>query len=84
MLAVACGRNRREAVAGPSPDRDTPSELTVDNQHWLDFVIFVSHDGDLTSVGTVTAVSTGTFSLPPWMLAQQRLIRLVGDPVGKA
>jgi hypothetical protein len=32
MLAVACGRNRQEAVGGPSPDRDTPSELTVDNR----------------------------------------------------
>jgi hypothetical protein len=83
VFFAACGRKSEELASAPPPERDVPAELTVNNTHWLDVVVYVSHDGELTRVGTVTAVSTANFSLAPWMLGQQRLIRLVGDPVGE-
>ncbi len=63
-------------------ERETPVALSVNNNHWLDIVVFVSHDGELSRVGTVTAATNGSFTLPFWMLGQSRTIRLLADPVG--
>jgi hypothetical protein len=77
----ACG-GRNQPEDQPAADPLAPTELTVNNNHWLDVVVFVFHDGELTRVGTVTATSSASFFLPPWMLGQTRSIRLLGDPVG--
>jgi hypothetical protein len=63
-------------------DRDTPVALTIANNHWLDVIIFIFHDGEMSRVGTVTAASNGNFTLAPWMLGQSRNVRLLADPVG--
>jgi hypothetical protein len=81
-LAVgACGRHPIDT--DPPPDANEPTELTVNNQHWLDVIVYVTHDGQTTRVGTVTATSTAVFNLAPWMLGESRLIQLIGDPVGE-
>ncbi len=78
-VASACFRRHRAS-------QDTPAAagvaLSVTNHHWLDVVIYVIHDGQRTRVGTVTASSVQTFTLPPWMIGQGREIRLVGHPIG--
>lgn len=81
-LAAGCGRNKVEDDADPEADPYAPTPLTVDNNNWLDVVIFVFHDGELSRVGTVTAASSTNFFLPSWMIGQSRNIRLLGDPIG--
>src|SRR5262245_19043202 len=89
LTLVAClaggsaGSGGRHAVDDePDPDPLAPTSLTVNNNNWLDIVIFVFHDGELSRAGTVTAASTVHFLLPAWMLGQSRSIRLVGHPIG--
>jgi hypothetical protein len=82
LVLSGCG-GRKQVDTEPAADPNAPVELTITNQHWLDVVIFVAHDGETTRVGTVTAASTAVFTLAPWMIGQSRSIRLVGDPVGE-
>src|SRR5882724_13367203 len=72
------GRHNVEDEAEADPQAPTP--LTVDNNNWLDVVVFVFHDGEFTRVGTVTAASSTNFFLPAWMIGQSRNIRLIGHP----
>jgi len=81
--STGCG-GRHDVVDEPDPDPLAPTSLTVNNNNWLDVVIFVFHDGELSRAGTVTAASTANFLLPAWMLGQSRSIRLVGHPIGSA
>jgi len=83
-LAVSgCGGHQNvEDDAAPEADPFAPTPLTVDNAHWLDIVVFVFHDGELSRVGTVTAASSTNFFLPNWMIGQSRNIRLLADPIG--
>jgi hypothetical protein len=86
MLAagLSCGGRAEDGEVEPAPDydRDTPVALSIANNHWLDVVVFVFHDGEMSRVGSVTAASNGTFTLAPWMLGQSRNVRLLADPVG--
>jgi len=81
-LAAGCGRHRVEDDVDPEADLYSPTPLTVENNNWLDVVVFILHDGELTRVGTVTAASSGNFFLPSWMIGQSRNVRLLGDPIG--
>jgi len=81
-LAAGCGRHNVDDDVDPEADPYAPTPLTVENNHWLDIVIFVYHDGELSRVGTVTAASSTNFFLPSWMIGQSRNIRLLGDPIG--
>jgi hypothetical protein len=83
-LAAGCGRHKVADDVDPEADPYAPTPLTVDNNHWLDIVIFVFHDGELSRVGTVTAASSTNFFLPNWMIGQSRNIRLLGDPIGSS
>ncbi len=84
-LAAACG-GRGEPGDDVEPeidyDRQTPAALSINNNHWLDVIVFVFHDGEMSRVGSVTAASSNTFTLPAWMLGQSRTIRLLADPIG--
>lgn len=83
LVASGCGgRHEVEDDAAPEADPLAPTPLTVDNNHWLDIVVFVFHDGELSRVGTVTAASSTNFFLPNWMIGQSRNIRLLADPIG--
>ena len=83
LVASGCGGHQNvEDDAAPEADPLAPTPLTVDNNHWLDIVVFVFHDGELSRVGTVTAASSTNFFLPNWMIGQSRNIRLLADPIG--
>lgn len=83
LVASGCGGHHEvEDDAAPEADPLAPTPLTVDNNHWLDIVVFVFHDGELSRVGTVTAASSTNFFLPNWMIGQSRNIRLLADPIG--
>ena len=81
-LTIGCARHQVEDDAEPEEDLYAPTPLTVENNNWLDVVIFVFHDGELSRVGTVTAASSTNFFLPSWMIGQSRNIRLLADPIG--
>jgi type IV pilus biogenesis protein CpaD/CtpE len=81
-LTMGCARHAVEDDAEPEADLYAPTPLTVENNNWLDVVIFVFHDGELSRVGTVTAASSTNFFLPNWMIGQSRNIRLLADPIG--
>lgn len=81
-LTIGCARHQVEDDAEPEADLYAPTPLTVENNNWLDVVIFVFHDGELSRVGTVTAASSTNFFLPSWMIGQSRNIRLLADPIG--
>ena len=85
LVSSGCGGHQNvEDDAAPEVDPLAPTPLTVDNNHWLDIVVFVFHDGELSRVGTVTAASSTNFFLPNWMIGQSRNIRLLADPIGSA
>jgi hypothetical protein len=81
---VACGKSSEPGEVAPATevDRSTPVPLSINNSHWLDVTIFVFHDGEMSRVGDVTAATSGTFTLPVWMLGHSRTIRLLADPIG--
>ncbi len=81
-LTIGCARHQVEDDAEPEEDLYAPTPLTVENNNWLDVVIFVFHDGELSRVGTVTAASSSNFFLPSWMIGMSRNIRLLADPIG--
>jgi hypothetical protein len=81
--AAACLHHSEPAAGstGPAP----PSEdvaLEIANHNWLDVTIYVLHDGQSTRVGTASASSSASFSLPAHLLGQGREIRLIGHPIG--
>lgn len=80
--SACAGRHAANAEPQIEADPLEPTPLTVTNHHWLDVVVFVFHDGELSRVGTVTAASQADFSLPNWMIGQTRNIYLFADPVG--
>jgi hypothetical protein len=67
----------------PSPESEDVA-LEVTNHNRLDVIIFVVHDGQSTRVGTASASSSASFSLPARLLGQGREIRLLGHPIGAA
>jgi hypothetical protein len=81
-LAMGCARHAVDDDVDPEADRFAPTPLSVENNNWLDVVIFVYHDGELSRVGTVTAASSTNFFLPSWMIGESRNIRLLADPIG--
>jgi hypothetical protein len=82
LLAACGGRPELDDRPDPEVERNSPTVLNVTNTHWLDVVVSVLHDGELSRVGTVTAAASESFALPSWMLGQSRNIRLIADPVG--
>ena len=83
VLSSGCG-GRHQVEDAVEADPLAPTSLTVDNNHWLDVVVFVFHDGEVSRVGTVTAASSSNFFLPAWMIGQSRNIRLLADPIGSS
>jgi len=80
-LAASCSIFR----GGPHSASPEPAPLVilrVANHNYLDVVIYVLHDGERTRVGTVTGSSSAVLYLPPHLLGAERVIQLLGDPIG--
>lgn len=60
-----------------------PTSLRVENNNWLDVIIYVVHDGQRSRLGSATAAKTTDFSIQPTLLGQLGAIRLIADPVGE-
>jgi len=88
VSAIACGRP--QVAASPTPTRDAteapaPGEslvLEVENHNWSDIVVYVSHDGMLTRLAQVTANTTTSLSVPPYLVGSLGLVRLAVRRIG--
>lgn len=66
-------------------DRDAPRDVrpvvVVTNNNWLDVNIYAVRAGARSRLGTVTSLSTGTFAVPPTMVANGAVMLLTA-PIG--
>lgn len=79
LLMSGCGAKHK---GGERPVPSLPARLQVENQNWLDVVIYVVHDGQTSRLGSATAAKTTDFMLRSSVLGQLGTIQLIADPVG--
>jgi hypothetical protein len=77
VVAAACAPHRPKTA-----DPRGEFALSVINHHWLDITVYVSHGGERTRVGTVTASSTERFVLSGRLLGTTHDVYLIGHAVG--
>lgn len=83
LTVAGCAGGSAGAVAPASrAERFGGVELVLNNQHWLDVVVRVEHDGETTRIGQVPAASSKRFSVPAWAMGTSGLVRFVADPIG--
>jgi hypothetical protein len=84
LLVVGCAGS--SAPGGVAPVRRAERfggvQLVVNNHHWLDVVVRVEHDGEITRIGQVAPAASGRFSVPAWAMGSSGYVRFVADPVG--
>jgi hypothetical protein len=84
LLGSACGGSAPPAGVEPvgRAERFAGVQLVLNNHHWLDVVVRVEHDGEVTRIGQVPAASSGRFSVPAWAMGTAGYVRFTADPVG--
>jgi len=75
-LVSACGG--RAARRSPTGE---PVTVEVDNQNYLDVVVFALRDGTSARLGDVSGLMRGTFDVPDHLIVVGT-VRLLVDPVG--
>jgi hypothetical protein len=84
LLGSACVGLSAPAGVEPAEraERFGGVQLVLNNHHWLDVVVRIEHDGEMTRIGQVPAAAAGRFMLPAWALGGSGYVRFVADPVG--
>ena len=77
-LAVACGAARQRQPAQSEP-RTT---VRVDNQGYLDMVIYLLIGSQRVRLGTASGSSTATFRIPPQYVFGASSLQFLADPIG--
>lgn len=80
MLATSCAH--RTKAADQPPEAEAEFVLNIVNLHWQDVRIYIIGSGQALRVGTVTAVTEHSFTLPSWMLGSSRVIRIYANAIG--
>ena len=80
LVLAACARPRLAPTSVPDP---TEWSLTVDNHHWSEVDVYVTHGGQRTRVGVAGAASTRSFVLPANLLGPGGDIELVATSGGR-
>ena len=78
LLTAACGHGANPARLEPSP-RTT---LKVQNQNFLDMVVYVLRDAQRIRLGVVTGLSTQVFTLPDYLVRSAQQLRFELHPIG--
>lgn len=78
LIAAGCAHHAKPAE--PSPEAEFV--LNIVNRQWQDVRIYLIGSGQALRVGTVTAVSEHSFTLPSWMLGPSRIIRIYVNVIG--
>ena len=80
VQAAGCARKAKTPVANgldPFPD----GVVSVQNDNWLDVVIYAVNGSSKFRLGSVTGVSSGTFRLASG-ISPSGSVRLLVDPIG--
>ncbi len=80
--ANACASHRVPTHSTRATAAPAPTLLRVDSHHWSDVTVYAVRDGLRLRLGTVTAASSATFRIPPYLLNLSGELQLVGDPIG--
>ncbi|HTR20055.1 MAG TPA: hypothetical protein VMH88_04305 [Gemmatimonadales bacterium] len=80
ILATGCAH--RSKAADQAPPEEAEFVLNIVNHHWQDVRIYVIGSGQPLRVGTVTAVTEHSFTLPSWILGPSRVIRIYANAIG--
>jgi hypothetical protein len=80
--AAACASNRTPAPMSWT-DTATPPSVTVQNDNWLDVVVYVVRGASRFRIGTVAATSSATFKLSP-AAAGFTPVQVLADPIGSS
>lgn len=78
LVLAACARPRLAPTSVP-----TEWSLTVENHHWSEVDVYVTHRGQRTRVGVAGAASTRSFVLPAYLLGPGGEIELVATSGGR-
>jgi hypothetical protein len=82
VFVAACAPGATmDGSADPEVKSATPASVTVRNNNWLDLVIYVVNGTQRQRLGTVTALSTGSFRIPSVAMGNGQ-VRLYADPIG--
>ncbi len=79
LVLAACAHPRIVPTTVPT----TEWSLTVENHHWVDVDVYVSHGGQRTRVGVASAAGTRSFVLPAYLLGPGGDIELVATAGGR-
>ena len=81
-ILLTSGCAHRTKAADQPPEAETEFVLNVVNHHWQDVRIYLIGSGQALRIGTVTAVTEHSFTLPTWMLGSSRIIRIYANAIG--
>ena len=81
LLTASCA-HRTTTDQTPPAEAEPEFVLNVVNHHWQDVRIYLIGSGQALRVGTVTAVTEHSFTLPSWMLGSSRIIRSYANAIG--
>ena len=86
VATAASGCARATRLAGGSNDRTFCARSTatvyVQNDNWLDVVIYVVRGGSRYRLGEVSSVQSAVFEVPTAALGATNDIYLLADPIG--
>ncbi len=78
LAAGAC------ASAGTTPENRQPATtLRVENQRTLDVNVYVVRSGQRLRLGTATALTTETFTIPASVVTPGVTLQFLADPIGQ-
>lgn len=80
LLFAACASSRGAQVGSSAVDRALPVQVQNDNTSDVD--VYVMSGGQVTRLGTVTALSGDTLQIPATAVARGTDLRLLADPIG--
>lgn len=81
-ILITAGCAHRTKAADETPPAETEFVLNVVNHHWQDVRIYLIGSGQPLRIGTVTAVTEHSFTLPSWMLGSSRIITIYANAIG--
>jgi hypothetical protein len=84
LAAVTAGCHSRSSSDHPAPDPNAPVPVEVESHYWGDVVIYLVTGSAKQRLGTVTAMSTATFTFRYGRLSPGGSTRLFAYPIAGA
>ena len=78
LLSAGCSQALKPRPSEPQPQ----TTLKVDNQNFLDMVVYVLRAGQRIRLGTVTGLSSQVFTIPPDIVRSSPQLQFELHPIG--